>query len=488
MKSFRYILAISLGFLLISTESSAQVSTMIKGVRKGITEIVKKKAGKEAAEKAVKEGAEAVLERGAKSAVKNRVEKDAAGRVVINGVEALGKREAKQVLKEGSESAATMALRKATGKTVAVASTSYASKKFVTKTISKEATEGFLKVSLKEAEHVAARKLTREAAEEVSEQLTKRLGRSTMEQWRRLVPDATADANRILLKDLNESSNFRRLICGSLGKKGSPQLLEVYTHALDAPTMRTRPDVLRYLSNGADLYNSKGVYKKSLYGVGKDLRLVERNGVVQIYKEGSEKSIGKIVPNSSKGFNIEVPFEDRTLLNLYPMNNSTYTTTRTLGKRGYVKNTWVTDEFGRTKEVITEIKPDGKFTPIKRDKNAIQSVGRIKKDNTIHGQTPNRKTYINDDSGHMAALQCGGTNDSINLLSQNSSLNKGAWKSGEDAARKSINRGRAVTRRVKIDYPDKVDLRPSAFTVNQNVDGVNTIVEQVFQNVIDPVI
>lgn len=481
MKNFRLYIFFSLVSIsvLIPLDSFSQSQAISKAIGKGATKIV----GKQSTKIAAKSTAKAVV----KSVTKEEIKKESTRFALKKGAKTLGKKEAKIAIKQGAEKVVSRTVKKETKLAVVSKAKSLASIKLVKRRVSKELPYELLESSMKDAIHIGTRKLSKEAAEEVSEQLAKKLGKSSLEHWRKLIPDATSDANRVLLKDLSDNPSFRHVICGTNGNYPSPQLLESYTHCLDAPSIRTRPDMLRYLSHGADLYHEKGVYRKTFFGRGNDLRFVENNGVIEVFKNGSNKKIGKMIPNNRNGFDIEVPFDDRSLLNIYPMKNSSYTTTRQLGRNGYVKNTWVTDDVGRTWITRTEVKPDGRFVPLKRDKNAIQSIGRIKKDNTIHGQTPNRPTYINDDCGHMSALQCGGTNDNINLLPQNSSLNKGLWKSGEDAARKSINDGKTVVREVEARYPDKVDLRPSSFNVNQTINGEENIVNQFFENIIEVV-
>lgn len=486
MRNFKFGLFFGLAIFLVLVPIDSKSQAIGRAINKGATKIV----GKQATKAAVKSTAKTAVKTATKAATKTTTKglrNETTEIIIKKGVKAISKKEAKAAVKQGAKKAVTTTSKKGASKAIRTTAKSVADNKLVRKFAQKELPQKMIQESLEEVGGVGMKKLSKEAAEEVSEQLTQKLGKETMAHWRKIVPDPTSGANQIFLKDLSENPKLSRIICGSNGKGSSPQLMEAYTRCLKAPSARTNPNVLRYLSNGADLYHNKGVYKKTIYGKGANLKLAEQDGLIHVFKDGSAKSIGEMKSNGLGGYDVKVPFEDRTLLNLYPMKNSTYTTTRQLGKHGYVKLTWFTDECGRTIKTRLEVKPEGKFIPIKRDKNSIQSIGRIKKDNTIHGQTPNRPTYINDDSGHMSALQCGGTNDNINLLSQNASLNKGLWKKGEDAARKSIDEGKSIIREVEIRYSDKVDLRPSSFNVNQFVGGEQTISNQSFENLIEVV-
>ena len=443
-----------------------------KAAKKGATKSITKEGAEQVAKKAVgKEGADQAVKKTAQKTAARKISKDAAGKVTYKGVTAIEKTEAKKIISKSAQRAAAVSLKRSGAKEISKSLVSAPTKKVA-----------------KEVTYITGKTMTKEAAQEVSVKLLKNLGDDGLRAWRKVVPDMTDKANHILLKDLSENKRFRTLVCSSASRKSSPHLLESYYRAIESPRFRTQTNMLRYMNNGADLYHSKGIYRKTAFGTGRDLCLKDVDGVTKIFDARSNKYLGKISGDAIKGYHIDVPFENRTLLNIYPLKNATYTTTRTLGTRGYVKNTWITDETGRTKWIITEVMPDGKFVPLKRDGNAIQSAGKIKKDFTVHGQTPNRATYINDDCGHMAGLQFGGTNDYINLLSQNAGLNKGSWKAGENACRKAMNQGKPFKRVVKCSYADKVDLRPMSFEVNQSIGGIKTIENKIYKNIIEPVV
>ncbi len=479
-----------------SVPASAQIGQFLKGATKSIFKKGAKKealkegaeqAAKQAAKKGAKEGAEDFLRVGTKKAALRKVKRDAAGRTFYRGSKVASQAELKSFIQIEARSVAKKTLLKRSGSA------------FSRNAFGKASAERMLRNSagrnlfaLEKSAFKASAKLNTAVARRTAGQLSKKLGKEGYNYWRKLVPDIASDANRVLLEDLGSNRSFQHLIAGRLGKKAAPQCLDAYMNMIAAPSLRTDVSMLRYLSKGAaggaDMFFHKGIYKKTAYGLAKDLRMIEEKGVVKVYKEGVSKPIGTITGDAVKGFNIDVPYEDRTLLNLFPKGNATYTTTRRLGHSGYTKLTWEMDKYGKLKRSIVETKPDGRFIPVARDKNAIQSAGKIKKDYNVFGQpVSGRPTYIMDDCGHASALQIGGTNDYINLFSQNASMNKGAWKAGEDIGRKAIQEGKTVVRETRYLYANKFDMRPKSMTVNQTADGVSQISSQVFENLIQAV-
>ena len=85
-----------------------------------------------------------------------------------------------------------------------------------------------------------------------------------------------------------------------------------------------------------------------------------------------------------------------------------------------------------------------------------------------NSNTPNKKTT--DDAGHVIAGRFGGSGELDNLISQNSNLNKSAWKKMENNWVNELRKGNKVQVKIDIKYADS-SKRPSEFIVTQIING-----------------
>lgn len=75
-----------------------------------------------------------------------------------------------------------------------------------------------------------------------------------------------------------------------------------------------------------------------------------------------------------------------------------------------------------------------------------------------------------DDRGHPIGDRFDGVSDIGNLVSQDSSLNRGEYNKFEDSLAKEIAKGNEVYMKVEMDYPGK-SFRPDSFSVSYSING-----------------
>jgi len=111
-----------------------------------------------------------------------------------------------------------------------------------------------------------------------------------------------------------------------------------------------------------------------------------------------------------------------------------------------------TDELGRVINVRGKLElGDGtrnKYQQIKTGKKGIQD----------------------DEGGHLIGDRFGGPGEAINLVPQNSNLNRGAWKKMENEWEDALNQDKDVIINIKTNY-DRDSVRPDSFTVKYSIDG-----------------
>lgn len=77
-----------------------------------------------------------------------------------------------------------------------------------------------------------------------------------------------------------------------------------------------------------------------------------------------------------------------------------------------------------------------------------------------------------DQGGHLIASALGGAGDKINLVPMDKILNNGAYKAMESNLAKALEEGKKVSVKIDVAYPDGGGNRPSGFTVNYTIDGI----------------
>lgn len=96
---------------------------------------------------------------------------------------------------------------------------------------------------------------------------------------------------------------------------------------------------------------------------------------------------------------------------------------------------YITDASGRVKEVT------GELNSTTMDRNPYQQL--------CSGQSG----CTGDDGGHLIASSLGGAGDSVNMVPQASTLNRGDWKAMENFLRGEIGAGKNVTVKIEVGYP-----------------------------------
>ncbi len=114
---------------------------------------------------------------------------------------------------------------------------------------------------------------------------------------------------------------------------------------------------------------------------------------------------------------------------------------------------YVTDTQGRVKEVAAELKP------VKAARNEYQQncVGK--------------SGCAGDEGGHLIASALGGAGDRINIVPQDKTLNRGAWRDMEREFQKALNEGKTVSVKIEVGYPPSGGGRPSEFAVVAYING-----------------
>jgi hypothetical protein len=85
-----------------------------------------------------------------------------------------------------------------------------------------------------------------------------------------------------------------------------------------------------------------------------------------------------------------------------------------------------------------------------------------------------------DDGGHLIATRFDGSGEGINLVPQDSTLNRGDWKAMENGWARAVNDGKSVDVAIKPSY-DGDSSRPDMFTVQYHIEGEDPV-EETFDN------
>jgi filamentous hemagglutinin len=110
-----------------------------------------------------------------------------------------------------------------------------------------------------------------------------------------------------------------------------------------------------------------------------------------------------------------------------------------------------TDELGRV------VSLDADLASIKRDRNKYQ-------------QCTTGKCGLDDEGGHLLASVLDGPGEKINLVPMDGNLNKGAWKSMENAWVKAVDEGKKVNVKIEPVYGGP-GVRPDRFVISYSING-----------------
>jgi len=124
-------------------------------------------------------------------------------------------------------------------------------------------------------------------------------------------------------------------------------------------------------------------------------------------------------------------------------------------KSGEYDYIYATDEIGRISDLHTE---ELQYT--ERDERLRHN-----------SNTPGKE--IGDHAGHLIGDRFGGSPNLDNLVSQSALVNLSEYKMVENIWANAIENGQKVSVDIKVQY-DGNSVRPSAFIVNYNIDGINT--------------
>lgn len=116
-------------------------------------------------------------------------------------------------------------------------------------------------------------------------------------------------------------------------------------------------------------------------------------------------------------------------------------------------HTYVTDSVGRVKEVSGELKA------IKMDRNGYQQrcVGKC--------------GAVGDEGGHLIAASLGGAGDRINIVPQNSVLNRNDYRAMEKELSEAVSSGKKVSVKIEVGYSGSNGVRPNEFRITATIDG-----------------
>jgi hypothetical protein len=276
----------------------------------------------------------------------------------------------------------------------------------------------------------------------------------------------SAKAKKILEKDIVKNPDLLKFL------EKNPAARECYENICESE-FRNDIRCLRYLTNNADKFVEKG-FK---YGQGKDLIFKDVKGITEIFDKSGNR-LGKIIGKTDKdGLVIDITnAEKNTLTNLYPM-----------AKAKYIQgnNHFITDEFGRVVEV--RVKIDQSVVAAERDKNLIGKIRSLKSQYGVDGKQMKRIPQ-NDDGGHLIPNSWGGNSDAMNIVPQNSKINRGGkWGGSETIGYNAAQRGNTVERTIKLEYPDNNSLRPSCFILEQKINGQTNVYGGIEQTIIENV-
>ena len=455
MKNFRILLILVMLISTPSMDTNAQIlskilrksaKTAVKKTGKEISQdmarkVIAKELGQAAAKKSTKnifkESAEAISKRTIKSTLNNSF-----GDVLMVGlVRNIDDVAIKSGLKVGAQTSKEVAQRLTC--------------KQVNTMASETAQQHFKKV------------LTKRVVKEVGEkaartQLTELVGERAAKEWcEKIAKENFEEKSKMLIADLASNKQLRELI------ERNPNILKAYHRCIGAKAFRGDVSMLKYLDNGAGKFYQKGFGSIDKFGNGSNLVLRDvRGGVAEVVDGKTGQLFGRMQKDAAGRYLIEVPENgNRTLLNLAPKTNAVYVSG---------SNKWYVNSYGQVYKAEYCVYPNATNVKALRNGNIDTPMGTHKNLFNTSGKLAHSdsKFMPQDDAGHIIARTHGGTNDFVNYVPQNSSVNqKGIWRAAENAVVRSSKNGETVKCVVEMKYPNTTTLRPSSFARTHTIDG-----------------
>lgn len=421
---------------------------------------------------AVKQSAKTALKETAKQTAKKQVTKSVTKKITKKAFQESAERASKTVTFEVTQTAATKTAKELfersalrTGKKKAAAKLTKAGgeeviesaiKKTANQEVKKLAQEGGKKIAAKRA-----KKMTVSTMSEIAqkEELERRLNKRAVEVWEKHAAGKSS-LNKLLLNDIAENPQLANLF------SKNPQLLESY-YNLSGSACRTDITMLRYVGGNAD--KARIMYyrppKKRVWLSGNDLVYKDVQGQygkrTMICHKQTGEILGYQTGNAKDGYYIELTKDNNPLTDLFLMPNTTYKGSNFSAS---------TDRYGRV--IRLQAYADKNVVKSSRDKAHIGRIREYKKDYDVFGNQKKRTGTYDDISGHLQPDSWGGESNFLNIIPQNNEMNaKGLWKNSEMAGLKAAKKGGEVVRDMKVEYPDRVSLRPSKIIVTQTVNG-----------------
>jgi hypothetical protein len=112
----------------------------------------------------------------------------------------------------------------------------------------------------------------------------------------------------------------------------------------------------------------------------------------------------------------------------------------------------------------------GRTSKVEADLHLGDGAARTSAEKKLQGQAGGQWRLSTDDGGHMIGHQFEGPTSPLNLLPQNSNLNRGAWLQMEKGWASALKDGKEVSVEIKPEYKGD-SLRPERFRVKQTIDG-----------------
>ena len=251
----------------------------------------------------------------------------------------------------------------------------------------------------------------------------------------------------------------------------NPLLFRSYLNCIDS-RVRTNITVLRYLDRGADI-NIEG--KILARFTGNNLIIKDIDGRTEIQRKDGTV-LGELkVDSERQGYRISCTEDGgQILLNKHPLGNCVYQ---------WRNCCWETDKLGRTIKgwITIDDVPQVEQESLRKN-DLIRKNRSFKGCYDLQTQTFRFKENPEDDGGHVIADSWGGPSFYINIIPQNSHINRGGlWKSSELQGIGWVGQGYTVSRTVSIDYPNNRSQRPSEYRLVQSIDDREAI-RAVFKN------
>lgn len=444
MNYIKYLFSFCL--LLVCLENNAQLGAIGKATAKaGIKTIVKnsiKEGGQRIFLKEIKENA---IKKGVKMAIAERIEHSVTSTVAKELSQKAFRESAENMAKKSTKLGGKKIIKQQT-KRIAQGKVENSCKHFLRAKAS-DYVLGATKHTLNVTEHIASKKIAKEGVDEAikieAKHIQKAIGKSGYTQVERILPN-TNDQKR-LLEDIINTPQLAKAFQKDNG------LIQNYAQCINSKC-RTDIRTLRYLNNGADSYADACMFSNSKYTRAKFLEFTDEKSKTIIKNAKTGEILGSIEDN-----NITIPSNNHALLNMKLMSNMKYKVDNTI---------FETDKIGRPIKVSAHINPKFKDCKIYERDKIIQRDFKKARINASKLDA----SKLDDDAGHIIAHDLGGVSDGINILPQNASLNRGAYKKMENKIKKDVKKGNKAYIEVEMVY-SRASERPSEYIYSYYKNG-----------------